>query len=208
MNEGCLEPLEIVIPPGSLLSPAWPAAVVAGNVETSQIVTDALYGALGALAASQGTMNNVSFGNERVQYYETIAGGAGAGPGWHGASAVQTHMTNSRMTDPEVLEQKFPVFVESFAIRRGSGGNGRWRGGDGAVRRLRFRDTVDVSVLSGRRRVPPFGLAGGGPGRTGANRVESADGRREALAGTATTRLGPGDCLVIETPGGGGYGAE
>ena len=206
MNEGCLEPLEIVIPPASLLSPAWPAAVVAGNVETSQSVTDALYGALGALAASQGTMNNVSFGSERVQYYETIAGGAGAGPGWHGASAVQTHMTNSRMTDPEVLEQKFPVFVESFAIRRGSGGNGRWRGGDGAVRRLCFRDTVDVSVLSGHRRVPPFGLAGGGPGRTGANSVERADGRRETLAGTATTRLEPGDCLVIETPGGGGYG--
>ena len=206
MNEGCLEPLEIVIPPNSLLSPAWPAAVVAGNVETSQSVTDALYGALGALAASQGTMNNVSFGNPRVQYYETIAGGAGAGPGWHGADAVQTHMTNSRMTDPEVLEQKFPVLVESFAIRKGSGGAGRWRGGDGAVRRLRFRDPVEVSVLSGHRRVPPFGLDGGLPGRTGANSVERADGRTELLGGTATTRLAPGDCLVIATPGGGGYG--
>ncbi|HET6629818.1 MAG TPA: hydantoinase B/oxoprolinase family protein [Woeseiaceae bacterium] len=206
MNEGCLEPLEIVIPKGSLLSPAWPAAVVAGNVETSQCVTDALYGALGALAGSQGTMNNVSFGNERVQYYETIAGGAGAGPGWHGADAVQTHMTNSRMTDPEVLEQKFPVFVESFAIREGSGGDGRWRGGNGAVRRLRFRETVEVSVLSGHRRVPPFGLNGGLPGQTGANRVERADGRSEPLGGTATTRLDPGDCLLVVTPGGGGYG--
>ncbi len=206
MNEGCLEPLDIVIPKHSLLSPAWPAAVVAGNVETSQCVTDALYGALGALAASQGTMNNVSFGNERVQYYETIAGGAGAGPGWHGADAVQTHMTNSRMTDPEVLEEKFPVLVESFAIRKGSGGGGRWRGGDGAMRRLCFCEAVDVSVLSGHRRVPPFGLAGGAPGQTGANRVERADGRVETLGGTATTRLAPGDCLVVETPGGGGYG--
>src|SRR5690606_4079751 len=196
MNEGCLEPLDIVIPAGSLLSPVWPAAVVAGNVETSQCVTDALYGALGALAASQGTMNNVSFGNERVQYYETIAGGAGAGPGWRGADAVQTHMTNSRMTDPEVLEQKFPVLVESFAIRKGSGGDGRWPGGDGAVRRLRFRDSVEVSVLSGHRRVPPFGLDGGLPGQTGANFVERADGRSESLGGTATTRLCPGDCLV------------
>ncbi len=206
MNEGCLEPLEIIIPPGTLLSPAWPAAVVAGNVETSQCVTNALYGALGALAASQGTMNNVSFGNERVQYYETIAGGAGAGPGWHGADAVQTHMTNSRMTDPEVLEQKFPVLVEGFAILRGSGGGGRWRGGDGAVRRLRFRDAMEVSVLSGHRRVPPFGIDGGLPGQTGINRVERADGRHETLGGTATTRVGPGDCLVVETPGGGGYG--
>src|SRR5690606_5248434 len=169
----------------SLLSPAWPAAVVAGNVETSQCVTDALYGALGALAASQGTMNNVSFGNARVQYYETVAGGAGAGPGWDGADAVQTHMTNSRMTDPEVLESRFPVLVEAFAIRRGSGGAGRWRGGDGTVRRLRFREPVQVSVLSGHRRVAPFGLAGGAPGRTGAHRVIRPDGRPEALGGTA-----------------------
>jgi 5-oxoprolinase (ATP-hydrolysing) len=206
MNEGCLEPLRILVPAGSLLSPAWPAAVVAGNVETSQCVTDALYGALGALAASQGTMNNVSFGNARVQYYETIAGGAGAGPGFHGADAVQTHMTNSRMTDPEVLEQKVPVFVESFAIRRGSGGAGRWRGGDGAVRRLRFREPVQVSVLSGHRRIAPFGLAGGAPGRVGVNRVERTDGRVEHLGGTATLELAAGDCLAIETPGGGGYG--
>jgi 5-oxoprolinase (ATP-hydrolysing) len=207
MNEGCLEPLRISIPKASLLSPAWPAPVVAGNVETSQCVTDCLFGALHALAASQGTMNNVSFGNERVQYYETFAGGAGAGPGWHGAHAVQTHMTNSRMTDPEVLELRFPVRVESFAIRRGSGGAGRRCGGDGAVRRLRFRQRVEASVLSNHRRVPPFGLDGGLAGKTGANRIERANGSVEALPGTATVTLDAGDCLVIETPGGGGFGA-
>jgi 5-oxoprolinase (ATP-hydrolysing) len=207
MNEGCLEPLEIVIPKNSMLSPCRPAAVVAGNVETSQCVTDTLFGALNALAASQGTMNNLSFGNERLQYYETIAGGAGAGPGWRGADAVQTHMTNSRMTDPEVLELKFPVLVESFAIRRGSGGSGRWRGGDGAVRRLRFREAMDASILSNHRVVAPFGLNGGGSGRTGVNRLERAGGQVEMLAGTATVKLNAGDCLVIKTPGGGGYGA-
>jgi 5-oxoprolinase (ATP-hydrolysing) len=206
MNEGCLDPLRVEIPKGSLLSPSYPAAVAAGNVETSQCVTDALFGALGAVAASQGTMNNLSFGNERVQYYETIAGGAGAGPGWHGASAVQTHMTNSRMTDPEVLELKLPVFVESFAIRKGSGGTGRWRGGDGAVRKLRFREPVHASILSGHRRVPPFGLAGGEPGQCGENRVERTDGTAETLAGTATVELAAGDRLIIKTPGGGGYG--
>ncbi len=206
MNEGCLEPLRVDIPKGSLLSPSYPAAVAAGNVETSQCVTDALFGALGALAASQGTMNNLSFGNERVQYYETIAGGAGAGPGWHGASAVQTHMTNSRMTDPEVLELKLPVFVESFAIRQGSGGAGRWRGGDGAVRKLRFREAVHASLLSGHRRVPPFGLAGGQPAQCGENHVERTDGTIERLAGTATVQLDAGDRLTIKTPGGGGYG--
>jgi 5-oxoprolinase (ATP-hydrolysing) len=208
LNEGCLEPLVVRIPKGSLLSPSYPAAVVAGNVETSQCVTDALLGALNALAASQGTMNNLSFGNDRVQYYETIAGGAGAGPGWHGAAAVQTHMTNSRMTDPEVLEGKFPVLVESFAIRRGSGGAGRFRGGDGAVRRLRFREPVEVSVLSGHRRIAPFGLAGGQPGRVGVNRLERAAGQAEVLSGTASLHLAAGDCLVIETPGGGGFGPE
>jgi len=207
MNEGCLEPLEISIPEGSLLSPAYPAAVVAGNVETSQCVTDCLFGGLRALAASQGTMNNVSFGNERLQYYETIAGGAGAGPGWHGAHAVQTHMTNSRMTDPEVLELRFPVLVESFAIRTRSGGAGRWRGGDGTIRRLRFREGVEASVLSNHRRVAPFGIDGGGPGKTGANRIERASGNVETLPATATVTLDAGDCLVIETPGGGGFGA-
>ena len=206
MNEGCLEPLEVVIPKGSLLCPEYPAAVVAGNVETSQCVTDALFGALHALAASQGTMNNFSFGNDSLQYYETIAGGAGAGPGWHGADAVQTHMTNSRMTDPEVLEQKYPVLLESFAIRRGSGGAGRWHGGDGAVRRIRFRESMQASVLSNHRVVAPFGLDGGGPGAVGVNRVERAGGKVEVLGGTATINLEAGDTLIIETPGGGAYG--
>jgi 5-oxoprolinase (ATP-hydrolysing) len=207
MNEGCLEPLDVVIPKGSLLSPVYPAAVVAGNVETSQCVTDALFGALGALAASQGTMNNLSFGNESLQYYETIAGGAGAGPGWHGADAVQTHMTNSRMTDPEVLEQKYPVLLEAFEIRRGSGGAGRWRGGDGAVRKIRFRESMQASILSNHRVVPPFGLDGGGPGATGVNRLARTGGDVETLGGTATVALEPGDTLIIETPGGGAFGS-
>ena len=206
MNEGCLEPIDIRIPAGSMLSPSYPAAVVAGNVETSQCVTDALFGALGALAAAQGTMNNLTFGNERVQYYETICGGAGAGPGFDGADAVHTHMTNSRLTDPEVLEQNFPVRVDAFAIRRGSGGPGQWRGGDGVVRRLRFTEPVEVAILSNHRRVAPFGLAGGGDGRTGVNRVVRADGREERLPGCASTRLQAGDTFVVETPGGGGYG--
>jgi N-methylhydantoinase B/oxoprolinase/acetone carboxylase alpha subunit len=206
MNEGCLEPLEVVIPKGSLLSPEYPAAVVAGNVETSQCVTDALFGALHALAASQGTMNNFSFGNDSLQYYETIAGGAGAGPGWHGADAVQTHMTNSRMTDPEVLEQKYPVLLESFAIRRGSGGAGKWHGGDGAVRRIRFREAMQASILSNHRVVAPFGLDGGAPGAVGVNRVERVGGKVEILGGTATINLEAGDTLSIETPGGGAYG--
>jgi 5-oxoprolinase (ATP-hydrolysing) len=206
MNEGCLEPLRIVIPRGSLLSPEYPAAVVAGNVETSQCVTDALFAALGALAASQGTMNNLSFGNDRVQYYETIAGGAGAGPGFDGADAVQTHMTNSRLTDPEVLEARFPVLVESFSIRRDSGGTGKWQGGNGAVRRLRFLEGVQVSILSNHRRVAPFGLQGGAPGATGRNYTISNDGAIHELAATATLDLQAGDCLVIETPGGGGFG--
>jgi 5-oxoprolinase (ATP-hydrolysing) len=206
MNEGCLEPLEVVIPKGSLLSPEYPAAVVAGNVETSQCVTDALFGALRALAASQGTMNNFSFGNDSLQYYETISGGAGAGPGWHGADAVQTHMTNSRMTDPEVLEQKYPVLLESFEIRRGSGGAGKWHGGDGAVRRIRFREPMQASILSNHRVVAPFGLDGGGPGAVGASRIERADGAVEILGGTATVNLEAGDTLTIETPGGGAFG--
>jgi len=206
MNEGCLEPLDIIIPQHSLLSPAYPAAVVAGNVETSQCITDTLFGALGTLAASQGTMNNTTFGNDRLQYYETIAGGAGAGPGWQGADAVQTHMTNSRLTDPEVLEQNFPVVLECFSIRQGSGGNGRWRGGNGAVRKLKFLEAVEASILSNHRRIAPFGAAGGECGQTGRNAVERADGDCEELSGTATLSLAPGDRLIIETPGGGGYG--
>ena len=206
MNEGCLEPLRTRIPDASLLSPAYPAAVVAGNVETSQCVTDCLYGALGALAASQGTMNNFTFGNERVQYYETICGGAGAGPGFEGCDAVHTHMTNSRMTDVEVFEQNFPVIVESFSIREDSGGGGRWRGGDGVIRRLRFTEPVEAAILSNHRRVAPFGLEGGEPGRCGRNRIEREDGTVEELEGTATVHLDKGDTFAIETPGGGGYG--
>ena len=206
MNEGCLEPLNIIIPDGSLLSPVYPAAVVAGNVETSQCVTDALFGALNVLAASQGTMNNLSFGNDNFQYYETIAGGAGAGPGFHGADAVQTHMTNSRLTDPEVLEQTFPVMLESFSIRMGSGGRGRWHGGNGTVRKIRFLEPVEASILSNHRRIAPFGLEGGQPGQTGRNIVEYESNEREELGATATVKLGKGACLIIETPGGGGYG--
>jgi len=206
MNEGCLEPLNIVIPDGSLLSPVYPAAVVAGNVETSQCITDALYGALNALAASQGTMNNLSFGNEHFQYYETIAGGAGAGPGFHGADAVQTHMTNSRLTDPEVLEQTFPVILESFSIRKNSGGGGEWHGGNGTIRKIRFLEAVEASILSNHRRIAPFGLEGGEPGKTGHNVVEYEPGEGEELGATATVRLGKGSCLIIETPGGGGFG--
>ena len=206
MNEGCLRPVEIVIPPGCMLAPVAPAATVAGNVETSQVITDTLFGALGALAAAQGTMNNLTFGNGRFQYYETICGGSGAGPGFDGTSAVHTHMTNSRMTDPEVLEWRFPVRVEEFAIRCGTGGAGRWHGGDGARRKLRFLEPVTVSILSDRREVAPPGLAGGGPGACGANRVERADGRVEELGSCDSRELAAGDEIVIETPGGGGFG--
>ena len=207
MNEGCLEPLKIIIPKGCMLSPYHPAAVVAGNVETSQCVTDCIYGAVGALAASQGTMNNLTFGNEHVQYYETICGGAGAGPGFDGCDAVHTHMTNSRMTDPEVFEQHFPVILESFSIRKGSGGNGKWTGGDGVIRRIRFTDSVDASILSNHRRVPPFGFDGGENGKTGRNTIQRSNGRKERLGATGTSQLNAGDTLIIETPGGGGYGS-
>ena len=207
MNEGCLKPLDLVIPEGSMLNPAYPAAVVAGNVETSQIVTDTLYGALGVMAGAQGTMNNLTFGNERYQYYETICGGSGAGPDFDGTDAVHTHMTNSRLTDPEVLEWRFPVLVEDFEIRRGSGGRGAHRGGDGARRRLRFREPMTVAILSSHRVVAPFGVAGGGPGALGRNWIERADGTREALTGTDKAEVAAGDVIVIETPGGGGYGS-
>ena len=206
MNEGCLKPLEIVIPEGSMLNPRYPAAVVAGNVETSQIITDTLYGALGVMAGAQGTMNNLTFGNERYQYYETICGGSGAGPDFDGTDAIHTHMTNSRLTDPEVLEWRFPVLVESFEIRRGSGGAGRQRGGDGARRRLRFRQPMTAAILSSHREVAPFGVAGGEPGARGRNWVERADGTEQALSGTDKTEMGAGDAIVIETPGGGGFG--
>jgi 5-oxoprolinase (ATP-hydrolysing) len=207
MNAGCLKPLHIVIPEGSMLCPRYPAAVVAGNVETSQAVTDALYGALGVMAASQGTMNNFTFGNSRYQYYETISGGAGAGPDFDGASVVQTHMTNSRLTDPEVLEWRFPVRLDQFCIRRGSGGQGRHHGGDGAVRRVRFLEAMTAVMLANHRRVAPFGVAGGAPGALGRNWVERADGSREDFGATFAVDMQPGDVFVIETPGGGGFGA-
>ncbi|MEV6665863.1 hydantoinase B/oxoprolinase family protein [Streptomyces nigra] len=206
LNDGCLRPLRIVVPPGSMLAPEPPAAVVAGNVETSQAITGALYAALRVQAEGSGTMNNVTFGNARHQYYETVASGSGAGDGFPGAPVVQTHMTNSRLTDPEVLEWRLPVRLDEFAVRPGSGGAGRWRGGDGAVRRIRFLEPMTVSTLSQHRRVPPYGMAGGAPGALGGNRVEHADGTVTTLAGSDSADVGPGDVLVIETPGGGGYG--
>ncbi|MGE3836266.1 MAG: hydantoinase B/oxoprolinase family protein [Hyphomonadaceae bacterium] len=206
LNEGCLKPIEIIVPEGSLLNPRRGAAVVAGNVETSQVIVDTLYGALGALAASQGTMNNFTFGDEKRQYYETICGGSGAGPSFDGASVVQTHMTNSRLTDPEVLETRFPVLVERFGVRRGSGGGGAHKGGDGAVRRIRFREPMMAAMLANRRATAPFGLNGGGNGAAGVNRVERADGSVTQLTATGKTEVLPGDVFVIETPGGGGYG--
>lgn len=206
MNEGCLEPLKIRIPKGSLLSPSYPAAVVAGNVETSQCVTDTLYGALGTLAASQGTMNNFTFGNDTVQYYETICGGSGAGPGFNGTDAVHTHMTNSRMTDPEVFEQNYPVLVESFSIRKNSGGDGRWQGGNGSVRKLKFNESMQAAFLSNHRRIAPFGVDGGEAAKTGRNTVIRKDGTVESYSGTATVELDAGDCVEIKTPGGGGFG--
>jgi 5-oxoprolinase (ATP-hydrolysing) len=208
LNDGCLRPLRIVVPEGSMLAPTYPAAVVAGNVETSQAITGALFAALRVQAEGAGTMNNVTFGNERHQYYETVGSGSGAGDGFDGASVVQTHMTNSRLTDPEVLEWRYPVLLREFAIRHGSGGAGRWHGGDGAVRRIEFTEPMTVSTLSGHRRVPPYGMAGGSPGELGRNRVQRADGSTVELAGCDSTEVEPGDTLVIETPGGGGYGTS
>jgi 5-oxoprolinase (ATP-hydrolysing) len=207
LNAGCLKPLEVRIPEGSMLSPRSPAATVAGNVETSQCITDALYGALGVMAASYGTMNNFTFGNATYQYYETISGGTGAGPGFPGTDTVQAHMTNSRLTDPEVLEWRYPVRVDAHSIRAGSGGRGRWNGGNGATRRIRFLEPMTAAILAGHRRVPPYGMAGGAPGALGANWVERADGSRTDLGFADETEVGAGDVFVIETPGGGGFGA-
>ena len=208
LNAGCLKPLDIVIPPGCLLNPQPPAAVVAGNVETSQGITDALYGALGILAGSQGTMNNFTFGSDRYQYYETICGGSGAGASFPGTDAVQTHMTNSRLTDPEVLEWRFPVLLECFSIRADSGGKGQFDGGNGVIRRLRFLEPMTAGILSSHRVIPPAGLHGGGDGALGKNWVARSNGTISRLASTATVQMQAGDIFTIETPGGGGFGVE
>ena len=200
MNAGCLRPIKIIIPQKSLLSPEFPAAVVAGNVETSQEVTNCLFGALGAMAAAQGTMNNLNFGNARYQYYETICSGSPAGPGFPGTDAVHTHMTNTRLTDPEVLEFRYPVLLEDFHIRKGSGGRGRWSAGDGIVRTIRFLERMECTILSGHRRVPPFGLAGGGDGQIGENAVRRKDGSIHKLAGCDATMLEAGEAIIIRTP--------
>ncbi len=206
LNQGCLKPLEIIIPEGSLLNPQYPAAVVAGNVETSQNITDCLYGALGVMAASQGTMNNFTFGNEKYQYYETICGGSGAGKDFSGTDAVQTHMTNSRLTDPEVLEWRFPVLLESFSIRQNSGGKGAFSGGNGVIRRIRFLEPMTAAILSSHRLIPPFGLQGGEAGKVGRNYLERSNGIVEELGSTAMVEMNSSDVFGIETPGGGGYG--
>jgi 5-oxoprolinase (ATP-hydrolysing) len=208
LNDGVLKPLEIIIPEGCMLNPQYPAAVVAGNVETSQVVTDTLFGALGVMGASQGTMNNFTFGNDTYQYYETICGGSGAGPGFDGTSAVHTHMTNTRLTDPEILEWRFPVRLESFSIRHGSGGAGEFRGGNGIIRRVRFLEPMTAAILSNHRRIAPYGMAGGEPGQVGETYVLRAEtGERIDLGGQGQAEMAVGDVFVIETPGGGGYGA-
>lgn len=207
MNAGCLKPLNIVLPRGSMLNPNPPAAVAGGNVETSQAVVDALFGCLGVMAAAQGTMNNLTFGNARHQYYETICGGAGAGAHFDGQSAVHTHMTNSRLTDPEILETRFPVLLQEFSIRKNSGGRGRHTGGDGVLRRLLFREAMSCAMLSTRRETEPFGLAGGEPGTPGANMIMKAGGETLSMRGRDEMAVAPGDCILIATPGGGGYGA-
>jgi N-methylhydantoinase B len=208
LNAGCLNPLEIIIPMGCMLNPIYPAAVVAGNVETSQTIVDALYGALGVMAASQGTMNNFTFGNEEYQYYETICGGSGAGIDFDGTDGVHSHMTNSRLTDPEVLETRYPVLLESFSLRFDSGGKGKHSGGNGVVRRIRFLEQMTANILSGHRLVPPFGLEGGEAGKIGRNWIERQDGSEEDLDSTATVEMNVGDVFVIETPGGGGFGSR
>jgi 5-oxoprolinase (ATP-hydrolysing) len=219
LNAGCLKPLDIVIPAGSMLNPEYPAAVVAGNVETSSCITNALYGALGVMASAQGTMNNFTFGNDRYQYYETISGGSGAGivdvaagadavEGFDGTDVVQTHMTNSRLTDPEVLEFRYPVRLESYEIRPGSGGAGRWHGGNGGTRRVRFLQPMTASILANNRSIAPFGMAGGHPGQAGRNWIERTDGRIEEMGHIGSAEMDTGDVYVIQTPGGGGFGSN
>jgi 5-oxoprolinase (ATP-hydrolysing) len=206
MNAGCLRPIHIVIPEKSMLTPQYPAAVVAGNVEVSQMVTDTLFGALGAMAGAQGTMNNVNFGNDKYQYYETICSGSPAGPGFPGTDAVHTHMTNTRLTDPEVLEFRYPVVLEDFHIRKGSGGKGKWSAGDGIRRTMRFLEKMEYTILSGHRRVQPFGMAGGEDGQIGENWVRRKDGSMERLKGSDATVLDAGEAIIVQTPTAGGYG--
>ncbi len=206
MNAGCLKPIDIVIPERSMLKPAYPAAVVAGNVETSQIVTNCLFAALKAMGPSQGTMNNLTFGNAKYQYYETICSGSPAGPGFDGTAGVHVHMTNTRLTDPEILELRYPVLLEHFGIRRGSGGKGKWSAGDGTERRIRFLEKMDCAILSSSRNVRPYGLEGGGPGECGENWVRRNDGHMERLEGCDQTVLEPGEAVIVKTPTGGGFG--
>jgi 5-oxoprolinase (ATP-hydrolysing) len=206
MNAGCLRPINIVIPKRSMLTPEYPAAVVAGNVEVSQAVTDTLFGALGAMAGAQGSMNNLNFGNAKYQYYETICSGSPAGPGFDGTDAVHTHMTNTRLTDPEILEFRYPVVLEDFHIRKGSGGKGKWNAGDGIRRTIRFLEKMECTILSGHRRIPPFGLAGGEDGQVGENAVRRNDGRIERLEGCDETVIDAGEAVIIQTPTAGGYG--
>ena len=208
MNAGCLRPINIVIPDHSMLRPRYPAAVVAGNVEVSPFITDTLFGALGAMTGSQGTMNNVNFGNAKHQYYETICSGSPAGPGFPGTDAVHTHMTNTRLTDPEILEFRYPVVLEDFHIREGSGGKGKWNAGDGVIRTIRFLEKMEFTILSGHRRVRPFGLAGGEDGQIGENHVRRNDGRMERLEGAGATVVNAGEAIVIQTPTAGGYGSD
>jgi 5-oxoprolinase (ATP-hydrolysing) len=206
INAGCFRPLKIIVPDGSMLMPRYPAAVAAGNVEVSQQITDCVFAALDAMASSQGTMNNLTFGNERHQYYETIASGSPAGPGFDGTAAVQAHMTNSRLTDPEILELRFPVVLEEFKIREGSGGRGRWSAGDGTERTIRFLEDMDCAILASHRRVRPHGLAGGAPGATGSTRIRRRDGTLEMLGSSDQTRVRAGESVIVATPTGGGYG--
>ena len=206
MNAGCLRPINIVVPKASMLTPEYPAAVVAGNVEVSQAVTNCLFGALEAMAAAQGTMNNLNFGNAKYQYYETICSGSPAGPGFPGTDAVHTHMTNTRLTDPEILEFRYPVVLEDFHIRQGSGGRGQWNAGDGIRRTIRFLEKMECTILSGHRRVPPFGLAGGHSGQVGENWARRKGGRMEKLKGCDATEIDAGEAVIIQTPTAGGFG--
>ena len=206
MNEGCLKPLLLKVPDGSMINPRAPAAVISGNTEVSQAIADTMYGALGVIAGSQGTMNNFVYGNDIHQNYETICGGTGAGNGFNGTSAVHSHMTNTRMTDPEVLETRFPVQVEEFAIRQGSGGGGAFTGGNGIVRRLRFMEPMTVTVLSSHRVIPPNGAAGGLSGAVVKNSILRANGHFETLKGNDNAELDTDDVFIMKTPGGGGYG--